>query len=78
LLSQNNKGRAFRCHPLDGLHDNLELNGVEIHIQIPDHYIIGRPSIGCFRSSNDGVSAGAVIRRIPIRGHHEDEATLPD
>jgi hypothetical protein len=30
LLSQSNKGIAFRCHPLDGLHDSLEPNGVEV------------------------------------------------
>jgi hypothetical protein len=77
LLSQSNKGRAFRCHPLDGLHDSLELNDVEIRIQILDHSTIGRPSIERFRSPIGGVSARAVMRRIPVRGHQEDEATLP-
>jgi hypothetical protein len=32
-------------HPLDGLHDSLEPNGVEIQIKILDHPIIERPSI---------------------------------
>jgi hypothetical protein len=30
FLSQCNNGRAFMCHPLDGLHDSLEPNGVEV------------------------------------------------
>jgi hypothetical protein len=48
LLSQSNKERGFRCHPLDELHDSLEPNGVDVWIQIPDLFIVGRPSIGRF------------------------------
>jgi hypothetical protein len=48
LLSQSNKGKAFRGHPLDGLYDNLEPNDVEVRIKISNHPIIGRPSIECF------------------------------
>jgi hypothetical protein len=36
------------CHPLDELHDSLEPNGVDVRIQIPDLFIVGRPSIGRF------------------------------
>jgi hypothetical protein len=35
LLSQNSKGRATRCHPLDGLHNSSDLHGIEVRIQIP-------------------------------------------
>jgi hypothetical protein len=48
LLSQINMGRAFRSHPLNELHHSLELNGVEVRIQILDHFIIGHPIIGRF------------------------------
>jgi hypothetical protein len=63
---------------LDGLHDSLEPNGVEVWIKILDHPIIGRPRVERFRSPNGEISAGAVVRWIPVQGHHEDEATLPD
>jgi hypothetical protein len=36
------------CHLLNGLYDRLESNGVKVRIQIPNHSIIGRPSIGRF------------------------------
>jgi hypothetical protein len=63
---------------LDGLHDSLEPNGVEVQIKISDHPIIERLSVGRFWSPNDGISAGVIVRQIPIRGHHEDDATLPN
>jgi hypothetical protein len=76
LLCQSNKGRAFRCHALNRLHNSLELHGVEVWIQIPDHSIIGRLGNGRFRSLNSGISAGVVVRRCFGRGHHDDMATL--
>jgi hypothetical protein len=30
LLSQINKGRTFRCHPLNGVHDSLEPNDIKV------------------------------------------------
>jgi hypothetical protein len=78
LLSQSNKGRAFKYHSLNGLHNRLELNGVEVRIQILDHSIIGRPSIECFWSPDSGISGRAVLRGSSRRGHHDNEAALLD
>jgi hypothetical protein len=48
LLCQSDKGRAFRCHTLNWLHNSLEPHGVEVRVQILDHPIIGRSGIRCF------------------------------
>jgi hypothetical protein len=61
LLCQRNKGRIFRCHALNHLHDGLESHGIEFWIQIQDHCIIGCSSIGCLRSHNCGISARVVV-----------------
>jgi hypothetical protein len=36
LLSQDSKGGAIRHHTLDGLHNRLDLNNIEVWIQVPD------------------------------------------
>jgi hypothetical protein len=61
---------------LDQLHYSLELYDVEFQIQIPDQYVAGSLSIGCFRSPNSRVPAGAVMRKCYCGGHHVDAAVL--
>jgi hypothetical protein len=36
LLSQDSKGGAIRRHALDGLHNHLDSNSIEVWIQISD------------------------------------------
>jgi hypothetical protein len=47
LMCQCNKGRAFRWHALDRLHDSMKPHDIEIQIQILDHSILGRPGVEC-------------------------------
>jgi hypothetical protein len=61
LMCQCNKGRTFRCHVQNHLGDGLEPHGIEFWIQILDHYNIGCLGIGCLRSPNCGISAGAIV-----------------
>jgi hypothetical protein len=61
---------------LNRFHDGLELHDVQILIQILDQSVAWCPGIRCFRSSDGGIPARAIMRRFLSRGHYDDEATL--
>jgi hypothetical protein len=76
LLGQSNKGRAFRYHALNWLHNSTEPNDVEVRIRILNHSIIRHLGIGHFWSPDGGIATGTVVWRCSGRGHHDDKVTL--
>jgi hypothetical protein len=45
LLSQDSKGGVIGRHALDGFHNSLDPNDVEVRIQVPDQATARRPGI---------------------------------
>jgi hypothetical protein len=54
----------------------LKLHGVVVQIQILNEFVAGCPSFRRFRSPDSWVSAGAVLRGRPYRGHLVDAVVL--
>jgi hypothetical protein len=61
---------------LDRLCDGLEPNGVEVQIEVPNHFVDGCPCIRRFRSPDGWVFAGTVPRMCPRGTHHVDAVGL--
>jgi hypothetical protein len=76
LVEPEQQGGVIRCYTLNDLHDHLDPHGIEVRIQILNQSDARSSGIRCLRSSNCGISTGPVAGRIPVWGHHEDEAVI--